>query len=419
MILLLAAAALADPTFTDLGLLVTAPAEGPFAGGVNAPTVAWTGTQYVMYFESPALAADVPSDCANSYSIGRATSPDGLAWTVDAAPVLAPDRADPVSLYSCSVASPGVVYADGVYHLFFAMGDERQDSGSAINRAAGIAYATSTDGVTFAVQQAPTPIGDYEDGIPTGEWHEPDGGGSSTSVGMPTVTLINDTLYLLYLSSTSMYGAKYDLASSTWSLWDDAVSTGWLGTDWAAYGVYSPALYCSDDETLTALVGGYTDASYVSRGVGVATSPDLVDWTVGAALAADSVPFDTINHVEVLPAGADLLLFYGMTDTESGKKAIGMGTTSTSWGTPDGRACEWEIPVDTGGGDTDTDTDADTDTDTDPDTDTDTAEPDTAWDTGEDVPDMICACTTGGGGAGTGVLAIALGALALGRRRRG
>jgi MYXO-CTERM domain-containing protein len=421
MLLLLAASSLAAPLFTDLGFVVTAPESGTFARGVNAPTVAWDGAQYVMYFESLSAVEDTPADCANSYAIGRATSPDGLAWTIDEAPVLAPDQEDVVSVYSCSVAQPAVVFADGVFHLLFTMGDEKQDSGSTINRAAGIGYATSTDGVSFTVVTAPTPIGDAEDGTPTGDWHAPDGGSVSTNVGMPSMTLINDTLFVTYVGGTSMYAAKYDTAINQWSLWDTAVSSPWLGTEWAAYGVFSPALYCTDD-TLGLLVGGYEDATYGPRGVGLASSTDLVTWEVGAALGAVAAPFESLNHVEVMPAGGDSLVFYGMTDPATGKKGVGLAATSTAWGTPDARACEWEI-LDTGGGDADTDTDSDTDTDTDSDTDTDTdsdTDSDTDTDSGDTgTPtddDEGCNCSTGGSDAG--MLAAALGALALVRRRR-
>ncbi len=420
MITLLASLAVAAPAFTDLGFIVTAPAEGPFAGGVNAPTVAWDGTRYVMFFESPGLS--VPSDCATVYSIGRATSTDGLTWTVDAEPVVAPDRENAASVFSCSVAQPAVVHDGSTFHLFFGMGDQKQDASAASNMAAGIGYATSTDGATFTVQEAPSGLGDFDDET---EWHAPDGGAQTLTLGMPSATLVNDTIRLVYMNATKLYAAKYDLTEGEWSLWDPEITGAFIGESWATYGIFSPAIYCDDEaDKLGMLVGGYPEATYVTRAAGLATSDDLVEWDVGEAFA-DSI-FTGLNHLEVLPAGDDLLVFYSMTDPSTGLKGIGLATTSSGWASPDGRRCTWEEEEpdsgdsgETGDADTDTDadTDADTDSDTDTDTDTDTDEDEDTADTGLMPNTEVCGgCSSSGGGAGVlGLLA----SLALVRRRRG
>ncbi len=76
-------------------------------------------------------------DFRGNYSIGYATSPDGVTWTKYLGnPVLRPSTtgADDIS-----VVSPHVVYQAGVYHMWYAgRGSSNQ-----------IFYATSSDGVTW------------------------------------------------------------------------------------------------------------------------------------------------------------------------------------------------------------------------------------------------------------------------------
>ena len=354
MLSLLASLALAAPSFTDLGLVLRAPSDGPFAGGVGAPTVAWDGTQYVMYFESPFLSSELPSDCATAYRIGRATSPDGLTWTMDSAAVVEPDREDPFAVYSCAVSQPAVVYKDGTWHLFVAMSDEKISSSSSTNTAGGIGYLTSTDGQSFTVQQAPTALGDWEDDA-SGRWHEPDGGLDTLSVSMPTAVAFNDSIFVGYLSSTTsgtdttigMYTAQWTPSTSTWLLYDADAMPAWEATSWAAYGALTPSLWCdSATERFLMFTSGYTEETHTTRAVGFGSSEDFKDWT-GEDRWGEGV-FDSINHIDLMRAGDDWLVFYSMTDPDTDLKAIGVAVTNTAWGTPDERACEWELPIEIG-----------------------------------------------------------------------
>ncbi|MDP6934858.1 MAG: hypothetical protein QGG40_18195, partial [Myxococcota bacterium] len=78
-------------TWSDFGFVLQAPSSGAFSGGVGAATLDLDGDGYVLYFESPASSTEVPEDCSSQYRIGRATSPDGFTWTIDEEPALVPE----------------------------------------------------------------------------------------------------------------------------------------------------------------------------------------------------------------------------------------------------------------------------------------------------------------------------------------
>lgn len=77
---------------------------------VSNPSVIWDRihAQYVMAFES--RTATVDANCPNGiWEIGLATSPDGVTWTKQAAPLLTPDPAG-ATFWSCVAAHPSLVY---------------------------------------------------------------------------------------------------------------------------------------------------------------------------------------------------------------------------------------------------------------------------------------------------------------------
>lgn len=441
MLLALALPAFAAlPTFTDVGFLLTAPAEGAFVGGVNAPTVAWDGAQWVMYFESPAPSDEVPSDCSSSYRIGRATSPDGLVWTLDETPVLVPDRADTSLAYSCSVAQPAVVFDGSTWHMFFSMGDEKPNStGTNVN--AGIGYATSPDGVTFTVVEAPSGpavlVNTGGDGSDTGmpvSWEE-----SRTSLGMASVALVEDELLVMFVGSGQLYLARMGLASGQWTLVEDPAIAKGVDPVWMGGSLFSPALNCDLATGLTAYFGAFTDSTGAVRNFGLATSTDVgLSWTVepDAPFSSTVVPFASINHVETVQAGADTRLYYSMTDSATGLKAIGLALTGTTGGAPGGRVCvtapdtgdtgdtgvvdtgDTGAPVDTGDSGTPVDTGDSGVVDSGDPADTDSGVGGTDAGLEEDDAKGGCGCSPVGDPVGAGAVAMGLAALAARRRRR-
>ena len=117
------------------------------SGGVNASEVMKDGDTYEMWY----MGQD------GTWSIGRATSPDGVSWTKDASnPVLqsGPDGSWDAGM----VLSPCVIRDGSTYKMWYTGMD-----GNAILR---IGYATSGDGVNWTKQGAvlyPGPPGTWDD----------------------------------------------------------------------------------------------------------------------------------------------------------------------------------------------------------------------------------------------------------------
>ncbi len=393
--LLLAAAvstANAAPAFFDRGFVLKPPASGPFVGGVNAPTVdivEKSGT-YVMYFES--ATAPVSTDCFESYVIGRATSPDGLNWTIDANPVLSPDPASDAS--RCSVSQPAVVYDGRTWHLFYSTAREKPSSGATYNLPTGISYATSTDGTTFTVQAAPL--------IPATDL--------SQTIGLATATVVYNQIFLLYFYNNDFRLSTSSLGDPTvWSSSTDTVVDHTTVGDWASNDVISPALFCEDDmpDALSLILAGDApgQSGGTTRSMAFATSTGGKAWTMDAQtpLTGGDLTYSELNHWDVIEAHSDYLLWYGKTDPETGLKAIGLATTSSPWAEAQPRLCPHDYqlhpPDDTAadtGGPVDTGGDADS---------------------GVTAKSVGCGCASGTGAGGTGALT-ALFAMALIRLRR-
>ncbi len=115
------------------------------AKGVSAPSVLYNAPKWEMWYAG--------TDATGRYSIGYASSPDGITWTKYAGnPVLSPSDS---GADDASVVSPHVLYKDGIYHMWYAgRGDNNQ-----------IFYATSSDGKQWT-KYAGNPVlqlgGDYQ-----------------------------------------------------------------------------------------------------------------------------------------------------------------------------------------------------------------------------------------------------------------
>ncbi len=87
------------------------------ANGVGSPSVGWdpVDQRYVMFFETRTGAAT--ADCAAGlWSIGIASSEDGISWDVWPDAVVEPTAGTP---WRCVAAHPTAVYEDGTWHLWF------------------------------------------------------------------------------------------------------------------------------------------------------------------------------------------------------------------------------------------------------------------------------------------------------------
>ncbi|HTR50170.1 MAG TPA: hypothetical protein VMJ10_05640 [Kofleriaceae bacterium] len=132
-------------------------APGPSAFdqvSVETPSVVKLGATYHMFWTA------VPDSDPTHYTVGHATSPDGVTWVKDAQPAI--DRpSDPTQYGGLGVAEPAAVVFDNTIYLYYAAVRCRNgvtSSGCAgpspvVERA--IALATSSDGVTFTPEPAP------------------------------------------------------------------------------------------------------------------------------------------------------------------------------------------------------------------------------------------------------------------------
>lgn len=328
--LFLATSALAEPAFQDAGFLLAG--SGEFALGVGAPTVDHdpVAGQFVMYFESPL--ASVPSDCANGYQIGRATSPDGLDWTVDPTPVVTPDTADSTSLHHCSVSQPAVVYDGSTWHLLYSQAGAKATTSATSNTATGVGYATSEDGVHFTL------VGDPA--VPAG----------SAPMGLSSAAIVFDTLYLLYSDYPDVMLATLPLDGSTTFTTTGPVMDN-AAQPWSTTWLLGPSLLCVDGDTPTfeTFLGG--DASGV-RSLALATSDDASAWTFDAETPLDGgdLDYSALKHWDVLGDNAGAYwLWYSADDPSTGLKAIGGAFTDDAEGAPQERYCDGYVPPEPGG----------------------------------------------------------------------
>lgn len=312
MIPLLLSTALAAPTMVNTGLVLTAPASGPFAGGINAPTVEYdrVNRRFVMYFES--IQSTWPATCVNTYVIGRATSRDGVTWTLDASPVLTGDDADSTSNRHCGVNQPAVAFDGTTWHLMFSQARAASYSTAPSNESGGIAYATSTDGVNFTIVSDPA--------------IEPSTN-RATPVGLPTVAIDADTLYVVYDQYPDLHLATAPVDLSTgWSMEGMIVDNA--AQSWSSTWLFGPSLQCHPVLGMTMFVGGDSSSG---RSVGLASSPNAWDWTWDAEtpIGSGDVPWSSLNHWDMLRSGdgASYAMWYSMTDSATGLKAVGHAST--------------------------------------------------------------------------------------------
>jgi len=330
MILLLSVAS-AAPAFVDQGFVLRSPPEGAFTAGMGAPTVDYdvtTGT-YAMYFEAPN--PETPAECVTSYNIGRATSADGVNWTVDPEPVLAADVTVSGSPFHCVVSQPAVVHDGATWHLFFSMAGEPAAEGEA-NQGNGIGYATSTNGTDFTVQAAPLIRAE------------------GVSMGLGSAAIVDGILYYIYVWKPDFRLAWRPVdGSADWTIADASVINHDDVGAWASQWVLGPSLLCEEDQpTPFSLVYAGDDNSNV-RSLAFAQSADAQTWVqdAGNPLADGDLDYGGLNHWDVLEAEAGYLMWYSKTDEKTGLKAIGHASAGEI-GATGGRMCPRPVPGDTG-----------------------------------------------------------------------
>lgn len=384
---------------------VLAPTEGHFteAWGISAPTIAHDGTQYVMFFENK-MDEEPEDTCKSGYLIGRATSPDGVTWTLDEDPALEPVAN---TYYSCVLSQPTVLLDDvGTWHMWFAAGQYKdpcpEDTGTSdaeepawgCETQTGIGYAWSSDGESWTMSDEPIV--------------------NRVSLGHPTALMVEDTYQVLFTDAADDAGTLNLVTSADGSTWTEVGPVVEPGlNDWMDDRLSGGAATCDLTDSLPYEVfftGKNVDGA---NGFGKVVSSDLESWFFEAASSPFFTegdvgsPWETDNwsHWEVLAMdnGADVAWFSIKDDTDNVRK-IGIAATADGWTEPLSRVCAEEEPSDTEFSDTDTEEPTETDTeeptetdteptDTDEPTESDTESSDT--DTGGDPEGCNCSATAG------------------------
>ncbi len=335
----IAAASAATPFF-DHGLVLEAPSEGPFAEGINAPTVIYDPAEarYHLYFEHPGGEDDIPGRCGVYGRIGHAWSDDGLSWAFTEAPVLTPLED---SYYSCGVSQPAVLQVDGTWHMWFKADADPPEDG-ATNEHRGIGHATSDDGLYWTVEGEPLiePFVDED--------------GAISTVGVPSAVLLEGVITLFYVQVPDIWVATSADGGETWSFGGEpAIAAGQLGA-WSDVVITGPSAVCrdADDGTATTelLVGGKEDVDG-SRLLTLALSvqEEGAAWSSEdtVVLLTQGTNWDpSWSHWDVINTDDGALVYYSR-DADDGRKAVGLASTAEGWGAPLARACA--VPaVDTG-----------------------------------------------------------------------
>lgn len=249
-----------DPTIP-----VFEPVNGTFfEGGIETPNVVFFKEEYHMY--NTVYLQNIPS----SFKVSHATSPDGINWTMDNAPVLEPAPA--VNFMSEIVAEPGALVKNDTLYLFY--------TGISNTGDVSIGLVRSLDGSSFidTTQVVTIPRDIY----PLSE--------SYLGLSTPDATLVGDTIYLF----TDL------VRTDTYTFWNQ------VGLhQFKSYGDinkwYHDTTYIHKSADFT-----WTDGNYLSQLLGVTPLMDdnrLRIWYWGYDLAEVSAT-DTTYHVHLV--GSDL-----------------------------------------------------------------------------------------------------------------
>jgi hypothetical protein len=215
---------------------------------VRKPVVIKEGSNYLMWYEG--------LDYWEVARVGLATSPDGQQWTkYESNPVL--DRG-PDAWESSGEMGPFVIYHDGGYKMWY------EGSNGTVRQ---LGYATSSEGI-FWTKYTGNPV------LTAG----PEG--YDLDVAGHGAILVEGSTYKLWYHAIGDQGIVIAYAIST-----DGISWTKQGPvllpemgSWEQYGLWGPSVLWDGDEYWMWYVGGGSN----NPSIGVATSPDGVNWTKNA-----------------------------------------------------------------------------------------------------------------------------------------
>ena len=313
---------------------------------VGSPSVIYDpdAAQFVMFFEYRGAWGDPPR-CADSsgttWGIGRATSPDGLTWDVDPDPVLEPEIG---SFFECAAVHPHLVYeGPGQWHLWFKafqeagkVCDGTDDPAWGCRNVTGVGYASSTDSITWTVQDDPVlDVAAYD---PTPE-----------DFGWPRVVQVSGTwLMLMNYGNNGVTLATASHPAGPWS-WEGMAGNTTLPIGeppWMEDELIVADVTCNDESEpamLDLFFGGHDRADDdfwgvpLSRSLGYAQGVNLDDWSVQESPVRDWSQDDILDNTAwrswtALPLGHEHWIVYYQRMVDGGNQ-VGLATTQDpeSW----------------------------------------------------------------------------------------
>lgn len=270
-------------------------------GSVNIfrPSVIFDGATYHMWYGK--------TDGSGVESMGYATSPDGLAWTLVDAAVLQPS-ADPTR-FDGQDASQGWVMAEGDTLKMWYTG-VGPNSGN-------IGYAWSLDGIAWTRVDGA--------GIDDSVYDLAMDGSGALGLATPTVVKEGGTYHMWYSRITGfnmVFLGRIGYATSpdgiTWTNVPGPHTDGAV-LDWGDAGSFDdftvlwPAVVVADSTFMMWYAAGGTSAQTGS--LGCATSFDGVAWTKIPGNEANGSCFDGPHLASVIKQGGQYTMWYGMGGT--------------------------------------------------------------------------------------------------------
>jgi len=258
-----------------------------------APSVLLDGVTYKMWY-------DAASTAGPARKIGYATSPDGLAWTRQANPVLSPGT---VGAWDEKGAGFPAVIKDGTTYKMWYSGSDASSTGR-------VGYATSPDGTTWTKSASNPVLGVGA----AGSW-------DSTFVGMTSVIKTGSGFKLWYRGGSATGGGIGFATSPDGLVWtkyagNPVISGGSGGWDTTPY--HPEVIF--DGTVYHMWYSGCNQADDVCQ-VGYATSTNGTQWIrkgmvlpQGAAGAWDG---QSADHTAVLLVGSTLNMWYSGFDGTS------------------------------------------------------------------------------------------------------
>lgn len=285
--------------------------------GVGSPSVVWDAIagHFVMVYETQTGAAD--GTCLNGYwSLGLATSPDGITWTDAGGPLLSPSTG---TYYACVAAHPSIVQNGGTTVVFFKAEKEQIDN---VARYTGVGrMLLSWNGTSYDVTGPDTTVV------------------LTQKKAFGYVRALYDSTagaYRVALSKFPQMMVTAGPAAGPFAPLTSAVAQGDVG--WGPDEVFNPAVACSPEDSGFSLflggrtLSGTTTAPVVDdQGLGRMTSANFASWQTGSAGAtvATASGDPELRHWDVLPLGdADYAMFFDDKGGPGGTNRIRVATTS-------------------------------------------------------------------------------------------